>query len=113
VLTDTESIRKLDFFEPFEPGMIQKIAGLCMAREFSAGDSIVQQGNRNWAWITSPGNGRKLRSFDKEPLSPLCSQQSVESGRPMDCRMRSRTDHGMNPGTNLGEIHEWCSVTAS
>ena len=44
MLTDTELIRKLDFFEPLSPKIIKKIAHLCIVREFSAGDYIVRQG---------------------------------------------------------------------
>lgn len=44
MLTDTELLRKLDFFEPLDQKVIKRIATLCIAREFSAGDHIVRQG---------------------------------------------------------------------
>jgi len=44
VLTDTELIRKLDFFEPLDQKIIKHIAGLCIVREFAAGEAIVRQG---------------------------------------------------------------------
>jgi CRP/FNR family cyclic AMP-dependent transcriptional regulator len=44
LLTDTELIRKLDFFEPLDQKIIKHIASLCIVREFSAGEAIVRQG---------------------------------------------------------------------
>ena len=44
VLTDTELIRKLEFFEPLDQRIIKQIAGLCIVREFAVGDAIVRQG---------------------------------------------------------------------
>jgi len=44
VLTDTELIRKLDFFEALSPKTIQQITQLCIVREFTAEDYIVRQG---------------------------------------------------------------------
>jgi CRP-like cAMP-binding protein len=44
VLTETELIRKLDFFQPLDQKIIKKIAKMCIVREFTAGDSIVKQG---------------------------------------------------------------------
>jgi CRP-like cAMP-binding protein len=44
VLTDTELIRKLDFFEPLDQKIIKSIASLCIVREFPAGEAIVRQG---------------------------------------------------------------------
>jgi CRP/FNR family transcriptional regulator, cyclic AMP receptor protein len=44
VLTDTELIRKLEFFEPLDQKIIKQITSLCIVREFGAGDAIVRQG---------------------------------------------------------------------
>jgi len=44
VLTDTELIRKLDLFEGLNPKTIQRIAELCIVREFTAEDYIIRQG---------------------------------------------------------------------
>jgi CRP/FNR family transcriptional regulator len=44
VLTDTELIRRLEFFEPLEQKIIKDIAGVCIVREFAAGEAIVRQG---------------------------------------------------------------------
>jgi hypothetical protein len=44
VLTDTELLRKLDFFEPLDQKLIKHIASLCIAREFAVGEAIVRQG---------------------------------------------------------------------
>ena len=43
-MTDTELIRKLDFFEPLDQKIIKRIASLCIVREFAAGEAIVRQG---------------------------------------------------------------------
>jgi CRP-like cAMP-binding protein len=44
VSAETDLIRKIDFFEPLEQKIIEKIAHVCIAREYSAGDYIVKQG---------------------------------------------------------------------
>ena len=44
MLTDTELIRKLGFFEGLNPKTLQRIAELWIVREFSAEDAIVRQG---------------------------------------------------------------------
>jgi CRP-like cAMP-binding protein len=44
VLTDTELIRKLDLFEGLNPRTIQRIAGLCIVREFAADEYLIRQG---------------------------------------------------------------------
>lgn len=44
MLTDTELIRKLDFFEALSPKTIQQITQLCIVREFAAEEYIVRQG---------------------------------------------------------------------
>ena len=42
--TQTDLLRKIDFFEPLDQKIINKIAQVCIAREYSAGDHIVKQG---------------------------------------------------------------------
>ncbi|MGI8785746.1 MAG: cyclic nucleotide-binding domain-containing protein [Acidobacteriota bacterium] len=42
--TETDLIRKIDFFEPLDAKIISKIAEVCIAREYAAGDHIVKQG---------------------------------------------------------------------
>ena len=44
MLTETELIRKLDFFQPLDQKIIKKIAKMCIVREFAVGDYIVKQG---------------------------------------------------------------------
>jgi CRP-like cAMP-binding protein len=44
VVNEIEMIRKLDFFEALDQKVIKNIAKMCIAREFSAGDHIVKQG---------------------------------------------------------------------
>jgi len=42
--TETDLIRKIDFFEPLDAKIISRIAEVCIAREYAAGDHIVKQG---------------------------------------------------------------------
>ena len=42
--TQTDLIRKIDFFEPLDQKIIKKIGEVCIAREYSSGDYIVKQG---------------------------------------------------------------------
>ena len=44
MLTDTELIRKLDLFEGLNPRTIQRIAELCIVREFAADEYLIRQG---------------------------------------------------------------------
>jgi CRP/FNR family cyclic AMP-dependent transcriptional regulator len=44
VLTDSELIRKIDFFEPLDNKIIKDIAKTCIAREFALGDCVIKQG---------------------------------------------------------------------
>lgn len=44
MLTDTELIRKLDLFEGLNPKTIQRIAQLCIVREFAAEEYLIRQG---------------------------------------------------------------------
>ena len=44
MLTDTELIRKLDLFEGLNPKTIQRIAQLCIVREFGADEYLIRQG---------------------------------------------------------------------
>lgn len=43
--TASELIRRIDFFQPLDDRMIDRIAHLCIAREYSPGDYIVRQGD--------------------------------------------------------------------
>jgi CRP-like cAMP-binding protein len=43
-LTDTELIRKLDLFDGLNPRTIQRIAELCIVREFAADEYLIRQG---------------------------------------------------------------------
>ena len=44
MLTETDLIRKLDFFRPLDQKIIAKIAKACIVKEFAVGDYIVRQG---------------------------------------------------------------------
>lgn len=43
--TSRDLIRKIDIFEPLDDKIINKIAQVCIPREYSAGDYIVRQGD--------------------------------------------------------------------
>jgi len=45
VSTASELIRSIDFFEPLDDRLVDKIARLCIAREYSLGDYIIRQGD--------------------------------------------------------------------
>jgi hypothetical protein len=45
VSTSRDLIRKIDFFEPLDDKIVNKIAQVCIPREYSAGDYIVRQGD--------------------------------------------------------------------
>jgi CRP-like cAMP-binding protein len=60
VLTDTELIRRLDFFEPLDQRIIKHIASMCIVREFSAGEAIVRQGESGLGLYFITGGGAKV-----------------------------------------------------
>ena len=64
MLTDTELIRKLDFFEPLDQKIIKHIASLCIVREFGAGEAIVRQGESGLGLYFITG-GRAKVEIDK------------------------------------------------
>jgi CRP/FNR family cyclic AMP-dependent transcriptional regulator len=45
VSTASELIRKIDFFQPLDDRIVEKIARVCITREYSPGDHIVRQGD--------------------------------------------------------------------
>lgn len=65
MLTDTELIRKLDFFEPLDQKIIKNIASLCIVREFAAGEAIVRQGESGLGLYFITGGGAKVE-IDKD-----------------------------------------------
>ncbi|MBI3934233.1 MAG: cyclic nucleotide-binding domain-containing protein [Acidobacteria bacterium] len=65
MLTDTELIRKLDFFEPLDQRIIKQIASLCIVREFAAGEAIVRQGESGLGLYFITG-GRAKVEIDKD-----------------------------------------------
>ncbi len=42
--TQTDLLRKIDFFEPLDQKIINKVAQVCIEREYSRGECIVKQG---------------------------------------------------------------------
>jgi len=45
VSTASELIRRIDFFQPLDDRLVDRIAHLCITREYSPGDYIVRQGD--------------------------------------------------------------------
>jgi CRP-like cAMP-binding protein len=73
VLTDTELIRKLDFFELLGPKTIQQIAHLCIAREFATEEHIVRQGESGLGlyFITS---GRAKVEIERDSMKVVVAE---------------------------------------
>jgi CRP-like cAMP-binding protein len=73
VLTDTELIRKLDFFESLNPKTIQQIAQLCIAREFATEEYIVRQGESGLGlyFITS---GRAKVEIERDGMKVVVAE---------------------------------------
>ena len=73
MLTDTELIRKLDFFEGLTPKTLQRIAELCIVREFAADDYIVRQGESGLGlyFITA---GRAKVEIEREGLRVVVAE---------------------------------------
>ena len=65
MLTDTELIRKLEFFETLDDKIIKNIAGICIVREFAAGEAIVRQGEAGLGLYFITG-GRAKVEVDRE-----------------------------------------------
>lgn len=75
--TETELIRKIDFFEPLDPKIINKIADVCIAREYAAGDYIVKQGESGLGlfFITS---GRVKVEIERNGTKSVVAQLNAE-----------------------------------
>jgi len=73
LITDTEVIRKLDFFEPLEPKIIKHIAKMCIVREFNSGDYIVKRGESGLGlyFIT---RGRAKVEIDREGVKSVLAE---------------------------------------
>ncbi|MGH9783145.1 MAG: Crp/Fnr family transcriptional regulator [Terriglobia bacterium] len=73
MLTDTELIRKLDFFESLGPKTIQQIAQLCIAREFAIEEYIVRQGESGLGlyFITS---GRAKVEIERDGMKVVVAE---------------------------------------
>jgi CRP-like cAMP-binding protein len=65
LLTDSELIRRLEFFKPLDQKIIKRIADLCIVREFSAGEAIVSQGEAGLGLYFITG-GRAKVEIDKD-----------------------------------------------
>jgi len=73
LVTDTELIRKLDFFEPLENKIIKHIAKMCIVREFNSGDYIVKRGESGLGlyFIT---RGRAKVEIDREGVKSVLAE---------------------------------------
>jgi CRP-like cAMP-binding protein len=77
VSTQTDLLRKIDFFEPLEQKIINKIAEVCIEREYSKGEYIVKQGESGLGlfFITS---GRVKVEVDRNGAKAIVAQLQSE-----------------------------------
>jgi CRP-like cAMP-binding protein len=77
VSTQTDLLRKIDFFEPLEQKIINKIAEVCIEREYSKGEYIVKQGESGLGlfFITS---GRVKVEIDRNGAKAVVAQLQSE-----------------------------------
>jgi CRP-like cAMP-binding protein len=77
VSTQTDLLRKIDFFEPLEQKIINKIAEFCIEREYSKGEYIVRQGESGLGlfFITS---GRVKVEIDRNGAKAVVAQLQSE-----------------------------------
>ena len=75
--TQTDLLRKIDFFEPLEQKIISKIAEVCIEREYSKGEYIVKQGESGLGlfFITS---GRVKVEVDRNGAKAIVAQLQSE-----------------------------------
>lgn len=73
MLTDTELIRKLDFFEALNPKTLQQIAQLCIVREFVAEDYIVRQGESGLGLYFITG-GRAKVEIERDSMKVVVAE---------------------------------------
>ena len=73
MLTETELIRNLDFFEPLDHKVLKRIAKTCIAREFSAGDYIVRQGESGLGLYFITG-GRAKVEIEREGMKVVVAE---------------------------------------
>lgn len=75
--TQTDLLRKIDFFEPLEQKIINKIAEVCIEREYSKGEYIVKQGESGLGlfFITS---GRVKVEIDRNGAKAVVAQLQSE-----------------------------------
>jgi hypothetical protein len=77
VSTQTDLLRKIDFFEPLEQKIITKIAEVCIEREYSKGEYIVKQGESGLGlfFITT---GRVKVEIDRNGAKAIVAQLQSE-----------------------------------
>ena len=75
--TQTDLLRKIDFFEPLDQKIINKIADVCIEREYSKGEHIVKQGESGLGlfFITS---GRVKVEVDRNGAKAVVAQLQAE-----------------------------------
>ncbi len=75
--TQTDLLRKIDFFEPLDQKIITKIADVCIEREYSKGEHIVKQGESGLGlfFITS---GRVKVEVDRNGAKAVVAQLQAE-----------------------------------
>ncbi len=75
--TQTDLLRKIDFFEPLDQKIINKIADVCIEREYSKGEHIVKQGESGLGlfFITS---GRVKVEVERNGAKAIVAQLQSE-----------------------------------
>ncbi len=75
--TQTDLLRKIDFFEPLDQKIINKIADVCIEREYTKGEHIVKQGESGLGlfFITS---GRVKVEVDRNGAKAVVAQLQAE-----------------------------------
>jgi CRP/FNR family cyclic AMP-dependent transcriptional regulator len=71
--TVSDLIRKIDFFEPLDGRIINKIAQACIPREYSTGDHVVRQGDPGLGLYFITG-GRVKVEIDRDGVKTLVAE---------------------------------------
>ena len=74
----SDLIRKIDFFEPLDGRIVNKIARVCIPREYSPGDHVVRQGDPGLGlYFITAGRVRVEinRNGANSPVAELCGTE--------------------------------------
>jgi len=76
--TQTDLLRKIDFFEPLDQKIITKIAQVCIEREYSKGEYIVKQGESGLGLFFITSGRVKVEVERNETKSVVATLQSED-----------------------------------